>query len=332
MTTLGGGVVYVDHGVNQQPFGDITKTFHTQTFIAGFSYSHYQKQENNSGGGNQGSFGFINDSAYSGVVNQPQDSGNGVNEAQAFANFLTGNANNGFSQASKNVQVNVQSNLYEAFLQDNWKARPRLTLNFGVRYSYFGQPWDANGNLSNFDPAKYSASGAPTIASTGLICFTAPCSQSGSNVGLPTTPNGAADLRRPELYQWHDLRESQAPPIITRRRLMATRSVRRKSITSLRAWALLMISSATVGQRSAEVMDGPTIRPRSVITRPRSSTILPLSHLIRKPMRCWTIRRAARRRRRRLRPRAVCRVCRSTIRRRMFSNTRWTFNNRSHRR
>jgi hypothetical protein len=197
MTTLGGGVVYVDHGVNQQPFGDITKTFHTQTFIAGFSYSHYQKQENNSGGGNQGSFGFINDTAYSGVVNQPQDSGTGVNEAQAFANFLTGNANNGFSQASKNVQVNVQSNLYEAFLQDNWKARPRLTLNFGVRYSYFGQPWDANGNLSNFDPAKYSASGAPTIASTGLICFAAPCSQSGSNVGLPTTPNGGADYVGP---------------------------------------------------------------------------------------------------------------------------------------
>ena len=197
MTTIGGGVVYTDHGVNHQAFGDVTKTFHAHTFIAGFSYNHYQKQENSASGGNQGSFGFINDSAYSGVVNQPQDSGSGVNEAQAFANFLTGNANNGFTQSSKNIAVNIQSELYEWFLQDNWKASPRLTLNLGVRYSYFGQPWDANGNLSNFDPSKYSASTAPTIASTGLICFTAPCSQSNSNAGQPTTPNTGADYVGP---------------------------------------------------------------------------------------------------------------------------------------
>jgi hypothetical protein len=197
LTQIGGGVVYVDHGVNHQAFGDVTKTFHTHTFIAGFSYNHYQKQENSASGGNQGSFGFINDAAYSGVVTQPQDSGSGVNEAQAFANFLTGNANNGFSQASKNIQVDVRSELYEGFLQDNWKATPRLTLNLGVRYSYFGQPWDQNGNLSNFDPSTYSAAKAPTIASSGLICFTAPCSQSGSNAGLPTTPNGGADFVGP---------------------------------------------------------------------------------------------------------------------------------------
>ncbi len=197
LTQIGGGVVYVDHGVNHQVFGDVTKTFHTHTFIAGFSYNHYQKQENNSGGGNQGSFGFMNDAAYSSVVIQPQDSGSGVNEAQAFANFLTGNANNGFTQASKNVQVDIRSELYEGFVQDNWKASPRLTLNLGVRYSYFGQPWDANGNLSNFDPATYSASKAPTISSTGLICFTAPCSQAGSNAGLPTTPNAGADFVGP---------------------------------------------------------------------------------------------------------------------------------------
>ena len=110
MTTLGGGVVYVDHGINHQAFGDVTKTLHTQTFIAGFSYNHYQKQENNASGGNQGSFTFTNDSSQA-VVVQPQDSGGGVTEAQAFANFLTGNANNGFSQASKNVQVRHSGSL-----------------------------------------------------------------------------------------------------------------------------------------------------------------------------------------------------------------------------
>ncbi len=197
LSTLGGAAVYVDHGINHQAFGDVTKTFRNHTFIAGFSYNHYQKVENSTSGANAGGFSFLNDSAYP-IVVQPQDTGGtGVTEAQAFANFLTGNANGGFSQASKNLQVNVQSDLYEGFLQDNWKATPRLTINAGVRYSYFGQPFDANGNLSNFDPSKYSASAAPTISANGLICFTAPCSQSGSNAGQPTTPNGAADYVGP---------------------------------------------------------------------------------------------------------------------------------------
>ncbi|MGH9597839.1 MAG: adenylyl cyclase, partial [Edaphobacter sp.] len=123
------------------------------------------------------------------VVVQPQDSGNGVTEAQSFANFLTGNVNNGFSQASKNIQVNIQDDMYEGFLQDNYKVNPRLTLNLGVRYSYYGQPFDANGNLSNFDPTTYSASKAPTISSSGLICFTGVCNQAGSNAGQSTSPN-----------------------------------------------------------------------------------------------------------------------------------------------
>jgi hypothetical protein len=189
MSSLAGSVAYTDHGTNHQAFGDVTKIFHKHTFITGFSYNHYQKLENNTTG-TQGSFGFGNDSAFSNV---PTNNLSGAGEAQAFANFLTGNANSGYSQLSKDPVTDIKSSLYEAFLQDNWKVTPRLTLNLGVRYSYYGQPWDARGQLSNFDPATYSASAAPTISTTGLICFTGTCSQKNSNAGQSTSPNANAD-------------------------------------------------------------------------------------------------------------------------------------------
>jgi hypothetical protein len=198
--TLNGSLAYIDHGTNHQGFGDITKILHTHTLITGFSYNHYQKLENNTTG-TQGSFAFGADTAYAcptapapptpGCV--PLNSAAGANEAQAFANFLIGNANSGFSQLSRNPVTDMKASLYEAFLQDNWKVTPRLTLNLGVRYAYYDQPWDAGGLLSNFDPATYDPSKAPTIAASGLICFTGTCNQTGSNAGQSTSPNPNAD-------------------------------------------------------------------------------------------------------------------------------------------
>lgn len=203
MTTLNGSVAYTDHGTNHQIFGDVTKTLHTHTFIAGFSYSHYQKLENNTTG-TQGAFSFANDSQwyctssnpYPGnppCVPTPASGDSGTTESQAIANFLTGNANGGFSQLSRDPVTDIKAALYEGFVQDNWKTTPRLTLNLGVRYEFYGQPWDANGLLSNFDTTKYTAAGAPTIATTGLFCFTGTCNQANSNAGLSTSPNPNAD-------------------------------------------------------------------------------------------------------------------------------------------
>ncbi len=200
LTSLNGSVAYTDHGTNHQAFGDLTKTLHTHTLIGGFSYSHYQKLENNTTG-TQGSFAFTDATAYycgatptPGCVVPPANPKEATpTAAQAFANFLTGNANNGFSQLSKDPVTDIKESLWEGFIQDNWKVTPRLTVNLGVRYAYYGQPWDARGQLSNFDPAKYSASAAPTISANGLICFTGACNQAGSNAGQPTTPNPSAD-------------------------------------------------------------------------------------------------------------------------------------------
>ena len=187
LTGLGSTGIYNDYSRNYNPFGNVTKVWGRNTVILGITYDHYQKQENSTGG-NQGAFTFATNTGVPTVA--------GLNTAsqtdQAFANFLLGDANAGFSQASNAITADIQENIFEGFVQDNWKATPRLSLNLGVRYGYYGQPTDAGGRLSNFDPATYNPAAAPTIDSTGLICFAAPCAnRAGLNNGLP---NGNADF------------------------------------------------------------------------------------------------------------------------------------------
>jgi hypothetical protein len=40
-------------------------------------------------------------------------------------------------------------------------------LYLGVRYSFFGSPWDRNGLLSNFDPTRFNSAAAPLVTGAG---------------------------------------------------------------------------------------------------------------------------------------------------------------------
>jgi hypothetical protein len=49
--------------------------------------------------------------------------------------------------------ANLRQNLYFAYVQDDFKVSPKLTLNLGLRYEYATPQWEADNNLTNFDPA-----------------------------------------------------------------------------------------------------------------------------------------------------------------------------------
>ena len=187
LTSITNTGVYDDTDHNQNVFGSVTKTLGRQTFKAGITYNHYTKHENALGNGTpypQGEFGFTNGGAATPSAAQATAAGGSVPSAAdaALANFLMGNVNNGFTQGSAALTVDVVQNSIEAYLQDDWKATPRLTLNLGVRYSYFAQPTDSNNLLSNFDPAAYNPANAMTVSSTGVLCL--------PNVTLCTNANG----------------------------------------------------------------------------------------------------------------------------------------------
>lgn len=182
LTSLTDAGVYNDYNRNHNIFADATKILGKHTVIVGVSYDRYQKTENATGG-NLGTFSFTAQTASLPTASQTVPTGattfNGGpdkvayhQEYQSIANFLLGTATGGFSQSPTIRIPNIHANTIEAFVQDNWKVTPRLTLNMGVRYSYFAQPTDSAGLLSNFLPSQYVAANAPAIDTTGSVCYT----------------------------------------------------------------------------------------------------------------------------------------------------------------
>ncbi|HWF07346.1 MAG TPA: carboxypeptidase-like regulatory domain-containing protein [Bryobacteraceae bacterium] len=148
---------YHEANRNYTGFDNATWIHGAHTFRAGFSINRYEKTENAASG--QGSFTFSTNGAPAGT--------SAFN--QAFANFLLGNVAS-FTQPSTDITPDLHAWQTEAYLQDDYRFNPRLTIYAGVRWSYFGQPNDSNGLLTNFDPAKYSAASAAKIdPATGNI-------------------------------------------------------------------------------------------------------------------------------------------------------------------
>ena len=154
-----------------QIFVNDTSTLGRQTLHVGINLE-LQQAGNNFGQTNAGAFRFAPGTLPAGSRATPFD--------QAFANFLLGQVTT-FQQDSSDTAVLPHTNIYEAYLQDDFHVSPRLTVNAGVRYSYIAQP--TSGRLPgyplipivNFAPNYFGAAQAPVISSAGLLCTQAPC-------------------------------------------------------------------------------------------------------------------------------------------------------------
>jgi hypothetical protein len=160
VSTLTGYGPYRDYNRNHNWFDNLTKTWKSHTLKAGVTLNHYQKTENNAGN-NVGSFTFS-------TTPRPAGS-NASTTMQGWANFLLGNFSS-FSQVARDITPDIRANQIEMYLQDDYRARRNLTINAGIRYSLYRQPYDANGYLNTFDPSFYDPAKAPQIdASTGNL-------------------------------------------------------------------------------------------------------------------------------------------------------------------
>jgi len=151
--------------------GNVTWTHGDHQVKFGGQYSQYRKHENAVAGANQGNFSAFSNTilsvATAASVRAPGVANTATNNAyQEWANFLMGK-NVTFTQAKLDVTADLRQRNIEAYVQDDWKVRGNLTLIYGVRYSYFGAPYDAQGHLTSFDVDFWDPAAAPRVNGNG---------------------------------------------------------------------------------------------------------------------------------------------------------------------
>jgi hypothetical protein len=81
--------------------------------------------------------------------------GFGTTTGNILADFLLRDMTFGFSEFSSQRQVPQRWKDFEFYLSDSWKATPRVTVDFGVRYSYLANPFAADNRVMSFDPGTF---------------------------------------------------------------------------------------------------------------------------------------------------------------------------------
>jgi hypothetical protein len=165
--SFGGGrianQVYLNTG--QAPFtnfnttydlvANLTKVMGTHAAKAGFYYQHSQKPQS----------AFTN---FNGAYNFDNSGNNPYDSQHPFANAALGIYNT-FNQASSYLKPNWVYDNYEFYLQDNWRANDRLTLDYGVRFYYLTPQWDTSLQASNFLPDSFVKSAAVRLFQPSVV-------------------------------------------------------------------------------------------------------------------------------------------------------------------
>ena len=93
-------------------------------------------------------------------------SGNTNSTGNALLDALLGNYRQ-YREGDTDKFSYIRYNQFEAYFADTWKARSNLTLDLGVRYSYFGAPYETGNTLSTFVPSRFDQANAQQVIPSG---------------------------------------------------------------------------------------------------------------------------------------------------------------------
>src|ERR1700722_9168112 len=156
---------------------DVSWTRGAHQLKFGFSWALYKKVQD-AFADTEGQFGF-----------------NGSFPGYDYADFLLGYAQS-YAEDGAKITGHWNNISPAAYVQDNWRATKRLTLNLGLRWDGIPHTYEANHLSSNFYPNLYNPANAPTFWNNGSgdICSgaataTANFGCTGASPGLITSTN-----------------------------------------------------------------------------------------------------------------------------------------------
>jgi hypothetical protein len=138
-----GSAPWKERNLDRTYFDNLSVLLGKHTLRAGFQFQQMIKSENGTGGNPSYSF-------------------------NSWGDFLVGNVLS-FNQASRDVIPDLHYVNSEAYVNDDWKLTPKLTINLGLRYSFFPSVTDVNNTLLAFNPQLFNGANAPTILPDGTI-------------------------------------------------------------------------------------------------------------------------------------------------------------------
>ncbi len=103
-------------------------------------------------------------------------------DADYYPQYLLGLADN-YSQGSAQNEAIRTFSIYP-FVQDSWKLRPNVTLNYGLRWEFNTPPTDISGHVETFRPGQNSTVYPCQLNATSVAYF-----QQNYNIANPTCAN-----------------------------------------------------------------------------------------------------------------------------------------------
>ncbi len=149
----------------------LTKVHGNHTWKTGFYWTHSYKAQQRQG--------------WLPTINFGNDTNNPIDSQFGFANAALGIFDT-YSQNSKYIEGNFIYNNLEAYVEDNWRVTPKLTLDYGVRLTHEQPQYDRLGQGVNFLPDQWSVASAPVLYVAGCA-GASPCSGTNREAEDPRT-------------------------------------------------------------------------------------------------------------------------------------------------